>query len=862
MNALLFFGRILKLGIAKIGVLIVISSLIVSCNTIKKVGEDELLLTDNILIENGEKIKDDALESLFYQNQNSKLAGIPLRLHIFNLARDNRDSIFKAWVNSNEKRKKRLFRRYSKKQVNEMGNYAMGFNRWLRETGEPPAIIDSSKTEKTRQKIESYYDSNGFFNNTVVDSLVMEKKERRARIYYSITTGNPYFIDSITVNIESPELDSVYQQHKDKSFVKQGKQYKNRDFVLEQARLNELFRNNGFFNFQKNSIHFYPERDTIASHNDYMMPTELYISNRTVRDTGDGNDTASYKIHTVKRVNIFTDNKSISERETANDSIIDGNYHVYSSDELKFRPKALTDATFIIPGTIYSDKARIQTNRSFNKLQTFRYPNIEYDYIGDSDTELEANIFLIPRKRFSIRPKIEFSHSDIQDFGVSGGIDFTARNVFRGAETLQLSLSGTLGSTNDPANNDNRFFNISEIGGDLKLDFPRFFFPFNTEKIIPKYMLPTTQISLGVSLQENIGLDRQNFTSILRYNWDSSLVNSHSFDLINIQFVNNKNINNYFEVYRNSYNELNGIAQDNIGLINTDYLNTEGNLAIPSGTDNFIADILEGRINLSNAEEQEIRNIDERKERLTQNNLIFATSYTFTKNNRQGFLDNNFSQFRTKIEFAGNLLSALSGALNFEKEDDQFKVFDVAFTQYAKTEIDYIKYWQLSTDDALAFRTFAGIAIPYGNSSNIPFARSYFGGGSNDNRAWQAYSLGPGRSGSPNEFNEANFKLAANLEYRFKMFGKINGALFADAGNIWNVSDDTPDEDAVFNGIESLTDIALGTGFGIRYDFGFLVLRLDTGFKTYDPALPENERWFRNYNFSNAVYNIGINYPF
>jgi len=162
----------------------------------------------------------------------------------------------------------------------------------------------------------------------------------------------------------------------------------------------------------------------------------------------------------------------------------------------------------------------------------------------------------------------------------------------------------------------------------------------------------------------------------------------------------------------------------------------------------------------------------------------------------------------------------------------------------------------------LAFRTFAGVAIPYGNSSNIPFARSYFGGGSNDNRAWQAYSLGPGRSGSPNEFNEANLKLAANLEYRFKMFGKVNGAFFADAGNIWNVFDDTPDEAAQFNGFSSLKDIALGSGFGIRYDFGFLVLRLDTGFKTYDPALPENDRWFSNFNFSNAVYNIGINYPF
>ena len=164
--------------------------------------------------------------------------------------------------------------------------------------------------------------------------------------------------------------------------------------------------------------------------------------------------------------------------------------------------------------------------------------------------------------------------------------------------------------------------------------------------------------------------------------------------------------------------------------------------------------------------------------------------------------------------------------------------------------------------DIFAFRSYAGIAIPYGNSNSIPFAKSFFAGGPNDNRAWTAYNLGPGSSNTTNEFNEANFKIHLSAEQRFSLFGNFKGALFVDAGNIWNVLDNVEDDKATFTNFNSLEDIAVGSGFGLRYDFNFFVLRFDTGFKTYDPSQSEGNRWFRDYNFRNAVYNIGINYPF
>lgn len=155
-----------------------------------------------------------------------------------------------------------------------------------------------------------------------------------------------------------------------------------------------------------------------------------------------------------------------------------------------------------------------------------------------------------------------------------------------------------------------------------------------------------------------------------------------------------------------------------------------------------------------------------------------------------------------------------------------------------------------------------GIAIPFGNSNNIPFSRSYYSGGSNDNRAWNPFRLGPGSTGGVNDFNEANMKLAVSAEFRFQLVGNLKGALFVDTGNIWNVLDNTEDRKAQFTSLKDLENIAIGSGFGMRYDFGLFVFRLDLGFKTYNPANEMNRRWLKDFGIGRSVLNFGINYPF
>jgi outer membrane protein assembly factor BamA len=204
-------------------------------------------------------------------------------------------------------------------------------------------------------------------------------------------------------------------------------------------------------------------------------------------------------------------------------------------------------------------------------------------------------------------------------------------------------------------------------------------------------------------------------------------------------------------------------------------------------------------------------------------------------------------------------------ANQFNVRVDEFgnnKILGLAYSQYIKTEFSYINHWSINSNSLIAFRSYFGIAVPFGNANSIPFSKSFFAGGSNDNRAWEVYRLGPGSSGAISEFNEANMKIAMSVEYRFNLIKKLDGALFIDFGNIWNVFDGTNDPKRTFDGFKDLNEIAIGSGFGMRYNLGFFVLRLDMGLKTYNPVLETKDRWLTDFNLKKAVFNIGLNYPF
>ena len=841
----------MKKQLSKILFLVLLAIGLYSCDTVKRVAEDEHLLSKTSVIVNDKKDNTEIINSLLYQKPNRKIASIPLRLHIYNTARPNRDSLFETWLNKRQKRRARLERRYSIKQVNKLKQSVLGFNNWLKSTGEAPTIVNEDETKRSVKRLKDYYINNGWFN-VEADFDIKKNDNKRAEVKYNVETKHPFLIDSISDILKSPVIDSLYQNIKKNAIIKTGEQYRTSNFEEERDRISTSLRNSGLYHFNQDYITF--EMDTIGTHK--KVNVGINIQDRAIR-TPDSIRREPFEIYKIKDVNIITDYTFDNRNKPFQDSISYGSYKLYSYDKIRYRPKALTDAIFITPGEVFKDIDRTRTYRYINELRTFKYPNIEYT--ENPDNTLTDTIRLTPLKKFSLSFNADVSQSDIQTVGFSLNPSLKIRNVFKGAETLEISGIASIGASDDLKEEGDPFFDIIEFGVDVKLTIPRLFSPFYTENIIPKYMSPSTRIGLATTSQKNIGLDKRTFSGNFSYNWLPNPQVTNRLDLFNVQYVRNLNPDNYFGVYNNSFSSLNKIAQD-VG-----YIGSDSDLTIPDGANTFIDYVLNPTTpsEISSSQLETINGIDERQNRLTENNLILSSSFNFTKDQRTNLFDHDFSIFRFKLELAGNLLAGTSKLLGLKKDNDgRYEFLNVAYSQYVKTEFDYIKHWDLGKKNVLATRAFFGIAIPYGNSKSIPFAKSFFGGGPNDNRAWSAYNLGPGSSETTNEFSEANLKLAFSAEQRFNIFGNLNGALFIDAGNIWNVLDNVEDDRATFSGFDSLKDIAVGSGFGLRYDFSFFVFRFDIGFKTYDPSYRDNNRWFNDYNFTNAVYNIGINYPF
>lgn len=850
-----------KMNGAKISLFILISVLFYACNSEKRVPDRKQLLVKNEIFENGKLLKNQTIYDQLYQQPNTTVPIIksPMFLYLYNWANPNPDSTFNLKYLNNKKKYDREVKWLSAKQVEGLRKsfWYLGIHNFLKETGEAPVIADTLKSVKSLTRLKSYYSNNGYFDvkaNYKRDSLGAKK----AQMKYYLTTGNPYFIDSLRTAIETPVLDSIYKTRK--SLIVVGKQYKTEDFKDEKNRITTLFRNNGAYRFQSNYVTF--DIDTINKKE--KATVILNVGNYSYQEN-DSTKTEPFKLYRISDIKIYTDYKVENHNSPIKDSITYNNMNLYGFEKIKYTPHAITDAVFITKGSLFNDTKTVLTTRYLNNLKIFNYPTIQYE-VDPKDTtaqSLVAKIYLTPRKKYSFGYTLDFTHSNIEDFGITGSVTETVRNVFNGAETLELSARGNIGASNDIANSNDSFFNVSEYGLDAKLNFPRIIFPIKTEKIIPKSMIPSTVLSLGLSKQTNIGLDKENFTGSLSYNWTPKRNTTTRFDLLNFQYVRNLNPENYFNVYGSSYDALNSIGKTYNN--NPDNVDINNDLIIESGTAGFTKDVLTLQTVLRPADQeyQDVNSIEQQRIRLTDNDFILATSFNFTKTSKRDIQDNDFYTFRTKIESAGTLLSAISKVGNLSKNEfGNYEIFNLEYSEYIKTEFDFIKHWNVNKANVFAMRAFFGIALPYGNSNTIPFSKSYYAGGSNDNRAWQPYKLGPGSSTFSNDFNEANMKIAISGEYRFLITGKWNGALFADAGNIWNVFDAVEYEAAKFSDIKDLGEMALGTGFGIRYDLGFFAVRVDIGFKTYNPALEIGDRWFTQYNFANSVFNFGINYPF
>ena len=818
--------------------------LLSGCNIYKVVPEGKYLLRKNkIEYTRHDVIKPSEARSYILQQPNFYVAGYPVLVGIYSIADPAPDRSFDRAVLKHPRLFKTMEKIFSDKQAYfQLKRYYVNLNRQIQKLGEAPVIIDSNLTEKSRHNLHVLFKNYGFIDNTTRYEIKPVAPVKGIVIYY-VNEKQRYKIDSVRWQIHSPYVRRLFKEVRHKLKTKPGIFYM-RDYLSDDRRfLTEYFRNNGLYDFHSSFIAY----DVVKKKIKPSLKVYGNIFNKVlqVRDTFIEKPFLPYR---YRKVEVLITPKRPEHRVEGRRVRYDSLDFVFTGSRY-FKPRLLREAVLIAPGNLYSDKKVNLTRKQLYFLQNFRQVYISHNQLND--TLLDARIILIPLKKFGIKSSFNVTHSSIKPLGISAELAFTWRNVFNGFENLQLSGMINQAASTRFASPSDRFFNTGEVSVDLSLYVPRFIIPF-FKKYVPLFMHPKTVYSLRYTSQTNIGLDREKLYAINSYEWKPSKAVKNVFTPLEINYVNYKNPDRYFEIYTTAFQTLRRLAETYYGVEIT-----------PRTAQDFIRRVLQTAPPDSEVY-RIVKKIEERRIRLTENIFIINTNHTFTFDTRKDIWDNHFYLYRLYGEMAGWLPGLVSKFTPFpENEVGQKLINKVPYAQYVKGEFTFIRHWDFGKKRILAYRFFTGLAVPYGNSTNIPFVAAYFAGGSNDIRAWRAFELGPGSTGGLGEFNEANFKLLTNMEWRMPLYENHHIGLFVDAGNIWNVFDDIPYPEAKFKGWYSLLhETAIGAGVGYRYDFSFFAIRLDWAFKVFDPSRPEGMRWVNEFSINKSVLHFGINYPF
>jgi outer membrane protein assembly factor BamA len=221
-----------------------------------------------------------------------------------------------------------------------------------------------------------------------------------------------------------------------------------------------------------------------------------------------------------------------------------------------------------------------------------------------------------------------------------------------------------------------------------------------------------------------------------------------------------------------------------------------------------------------------------------------------------------YGQF--SLSTAGNLIDLL----NFGSDGERpYTIFGNIYSQFVKASAD-IRLYTNTVKQGLVFRLYAGTGYSYGNSTVMPYIEQFYSGGANSLRAFTARSVGPGTY-KPEEINgiidqTGDIKLEGNIEYRFPFSKTLKGAIFIDAGNVWLLNEDESRPGAEFKLGTFIDQLAVGAGFGLRFDFNFFVMRTDFGLPLRTPYATENGNWLTTTKevLSGTMFNLAIGYPF
>jgi hypothetical protein len=809
--------------------------LLQGCTGTRYLKENERLLYKQRIKGQPKDISESTLKDLYAQKENQKAFGsIPLTPRWIHYAGKRRFDPKKyekkiarvekkyntkiAKAKSDNKANNLLFTKQSK--IDKLNNRIQSGNLFMQWV-DPIVIYDSAATNLTVAKFSDYLFSNGYFNNSVTSCELVHKNRKKqdkariknkVRIEYTVDAGKPYRIDTVFYRVTDSAIYNLLLKNKAQSFLVKGQRYRQDDFSKERERIDLLLKDNGYYDFSRQYVEY--ETDT------------AYRPNRRVGVQVIINDPARRGYHKkffVDEVNFTTDagiTPPASNAFRTKRTLRNVNFLYF---ERKYSLKVLGQRVFIAPGQHYSRKGTFDTQRQLANLNNFKFVNVNYDTSGG---KFIANIFTSPLDRYQWSNEVGMSIT--QGFpGPFYSLNFLKRNVFKGLENFEmngrLGYEGVLAATESNLS----VYRSIEAGVNASISFPQFLLPLRDER---RYKLgrvnPRTRIQMGYTYTNRPEYERKATSANLTYSWDNQRIRRFDFTVVNLSVIRS---------------ETDPGFQDFLN----EQLQKYGNPLIYSFNPSFVS------------------------------SMIFAMTWNF---NNYGSPGTTSAFFRWAVESGGtihNLIDIPAEGLQ------KFK--------YLRANVDFRRVKVLDKSTMLAYRVNGGAAYAYGDTTQaLPYEKYFFAGGSNSIRAWRPRRLGQGSfkpdiSSDISEDGLFNYQfekpgsilLEGSVELRKKIFGFVEGAVFIDAGNVWTfkpLDDNNEDKgNSEFRLNQFYREIGVGTGFGLRFNFSFLILRFDVGIKAYDPARDEGEkfvlhklRFFRPYTSHNepVIYNIGIGYSF
>lgn len=778
----------INITIPKLTGLLTIILLLSACNPTKYVPSGELLLSKNNIVFEGDTgalagtISKSAMKPYIKQQPNKRIFGTRFHLALYNASNINRE----GWPHG-----------------------------WLRKIGEEPVIFDPVAATRTKDQLESYLDSKGYFNAKVIEDVKVNKKE--AEVNYNIKPGIPYRIKNISYDIQDTLLYGLVMIDTINCTIERGMIYDVDMLQKERQRLERFIRNIGFYAFSTEDI-FFRVDSTLASH---QVNVFYVVSRKSSLDSQGKLTYSTHKMYRVRDVYVYPEFDP-KEAMTEGDSYIakfdttyyKGIFFVSPPGRQFIKPSVIKQAVYVMPSSLYNVNNTEETQSHLSELKNYRLININYlDTGGDSggnrgEGALDCIIQLTPMDLQSYTIELEGTNSG-GNLGGALNLIYQNKSLFHGAENFSMKLKGAYETLTEAVTG---FKNSQEYGVETTLRLPKFLMPYPWKENFIRRHDPKTVLQAGYNFQKMPVYTRDMANITIGYSWKGNKYTNHTFNPLFFDAVNLRHISPAFQA----------------------------------------------RIDTTSYLKYSYRDV-----------MIVGANYNYVFNNQMIQKSKDYWYVRLGFDAAGNLLSLGYKLADAKKTEDAYQLFNQPFAQYVKGEIDASYHRKINDVSTSALRFFAGVGWPYGNSKAMPFEEQYFGGGSNDVRAWLVRTLGPGSyvlSDTVFVNQTADIKLEANAEYRFKLFWILEGATFLDAGNIWTFRDDPDRPGSQFKFNKFLDDIAVGTGLGLRFDIKFVLLRIDFGLKLRDPQKTTGSKWIplsRPYNFKNDVTAVvGIGYPF